>query len=51
MILLVALELGRYPIMHNKHVLAIKYWLRLKAGTKNQVLNEAYKVTEKMEKK
>ena len=39
-------ELARYPIMHNAHALAIKYWLRLKSGTHNKLLNEAYKVTE-----
>ena len=39
-------ELARYPIIHNAHALAVKYWLRLKSGTKNKLLNEAYKITQ-----
>ena len=35
-------ELGRYPIIHNAWGQSIKYWLRLNAGTKNYLLNEAY---------
>ena len=41
----VMMEMARYPIMHNAYSLAIKYWLRLKSGTKNQLLNEAFKLT------
>lgn len=37
-------ELGRYPIVYNAWSHSIKYWLRLNAGTKNTVLNEAYQV-------
>ena len=37
-------ELGRYPVSHVANSLAIKYWLRLNAGTANTLLNEAYYV-------
>ena len=37
-------ELGRYPIIYNAWGHSIKYWLRLNNGTRNTVLNEAYKV-------
>ena len=40
----VMMEMARYPIMHNAYSLAIKYWLRLKSGTKNHLLNEAFKL-------
>ena len=37
-------ELARYPIIHNAYALSIKYWLRLESGTKNLILNEAYRI-------
>ena len=36
-------ELGRYPIYIKAWTLAVKYWLRLEKGTKNVLLNDAYK--------
>ena len=36
-------EMGRYPIVFNARSHSIKYWLRLNAGTKNTILNEAYR--------
>ena len=35
-------ELGRFPISNTAKSVVIKYWLRLNAGTKNVLLNEAY---------
>ena len=37
-------ELGRYPLLYNAWCQSIKYWLRLCAGTKNNLLNEAYRL-------
>ena len=36
------IELGRLPIIHKAHGLAIKYWLRLREGTSNIFVNNAY---------
>ena len=36
-------ELGRYPIINSAKSFAVKYWLRLKSGTENIVLNEVFK--------
>ena len=36
-------ELGRYPIAFNAWSNSIKYWLRLSHGTKNVILNNAYR--------
>ena len=35
-------ELGRNPVMNSAKSFAVKYWLRLKSGTRNNVLNEAF---------
>ena len=35
-------ELGRFPVLHIAWSQTIKYWLRLQAGTQNQVLNAAF---------
>ena len=37
-------ELGRYPISNTANAFAVKYWLRMNAGTENTLLNEAYHV-------
>ena len=37
-------ELGRSPIINTAKGLTIKYWLRLHSGTKNELLNECYKI-------
>jgi len=38
-------ELGRYPLSINCIVQVIKYWIRLSNGTKNDLLNSAYKMS------
>ena len=35
-------ELGRCPIMHKAWGLSVKYWLRVKNGTVNAILSEAF---------
>ena len=35
-------ELGRFPLSNTARSAIIRYWLRLNAGTKNILLNEAY---------
>ena len=35
-------ELGRNPVMNSAKSFAVKYWLRLKSGTQNNILNEAF---------
>ena len=40
----VVAELGRYPVSNTAKASCIKYWLRINAGTKNRLLNEAYSV-------